>query len=258
MQTKTLSIITPVFNDYEGLRRVCQSLETQSSNDFEHIIVDGSDNNYRLNNSVLDNITNQKLIQEPDKGIYDALNKGTSVADGQWIMVLHCNDALSTPKSIENIISELQRVECDVLFCKVRMKVRALGGFFERIYSASRMTNLGLRIGVFPPHTGMVVKNTFANSVGPYSLEFKCASDVDFMIRCFTKSKACISYCTLVAVNMAPPDTSRISYFNQALKSSELYKILSNNRLQSRRWLLSLRYLHRISQFRIQPNCREG
>lgn len=104
---KTLSIVTVTLNDAERLKKTIQSL-SQFYNKalFEHIIIDGgsSDGTKRIVEN-LPSIKNLKFRSEKDGGIYDAMNKGLSLAQGKWVLFLNCGDImLYTPEEVSNVL----------------------------------------------------------------------------------------------------------------------------------------------------------
>lgn len=102
-----LSIITVNYNNKEGLRRTLKSVKLQTCRDFEFIIIDGgsTDGSVELikeNEGYID-----YWISEPDKGIYNAMNKGISIAQGEFCQFLNSGDWLSSNIVIESILPYL-------------------------------------------------------------------------------------------------------------------------------------------------------
>lgn len=113
-----LSIITINYNNREGLRKTIESVVNQTWNDFEYIIIDGgsTDGSVDIIREFADKI--DYWVSEPDKGIYNAMNKGVAVAKGEYIQFLNSGDCLSTSNAIEEITPNLRDV--DILFAKMR------------------------------------------------------------------------------------------------------------------------------------------
>ncbi len=101
-----VSIITATYNSATTLSDTLLSLDLQSYNDIEYIIIDGAsrDSTLELINSVSRRVT--KIISEPDKGIYDALNKGIRAATGDIVGFLHSDDLLAYPDAIADVVDE--------------------------------------------------------------------------------------------------------------------------------------------------------
>lgn len=114
MQNKKLSIITVNFNNYKGLRKTIESVISQTFIDYEYIIIDGgsSDESVDIIKQYEDKIN--YWISEPDKGIYNAMNKGIIVSKGDYIQFLNSGDLLIS-KSILHDVFALNRNE-DILY----------------------------------------------------------------------------------------------------------------------------------------------
>lgn len=102
---KTISIITVVFNDKDGLERTINSVLTQSYSSLEYIIIDGGSTDGTLNviKEKQDKIS--KWISEPDKGIYDAMNKGIKMASSEWLCFMNAGDIFTNECVIEKVFS---------------------------------------------------------------------------------------------------------------------------------------------------------
>jgi len=102
---KKLSIITVCLNNKEGLEKTIKSVAGQSFSDFEFLIVDGgsTDGSYEVIQKNLDHIN--AWVSEKDKGIYNAMNKGTSMANGEYCFFLNSDDILASSNTLERIFN---------------------------------------------------------------------------------------------------------------------------------------------------------
>ena len=104
MQPK-ISIITICYNAAEDLARTIDSVRHQTFKNYEYIVVDGrsKDNTQSIINNNLDVIT--KWVSEPDHGIYDAMNKGIRMADGEWLIMMNAGDVFANPEVLTNVFA---------------------------------------------------------------------------------------------------------------------------------------------------------
>lgn len=112
-----ISIITINYNDAEGLRKTLASVASQTYTDIEHIIIDGGSTDgsvevireyeQSLVSSPSPFASRLKWISEPDKGIYDAMNKGVAKSSGEYLLFLNGGDALASPTAIEDVCPHL-------------------------------------------------------------------------------------------------------------------------------------------------------
>lgn len=102
-----LSIITINYNNEEGLRRTMDSVLKQSCSDFEYIVIDGgsSDSSRDIILACQDRLAH--WVSEPDKGIYNAMNKGILAATGEYCLFLNSGDTLISPESLKHSIESL-------------------------------------------------------------------------------------------------------------------------------------------------------
>jgi glycosyltransferase involved in cell wall biosynthesis len=106
-----VSIVTVCYNSSLVIRSSIDSVLSQSYTDIEYIIVDGGSNDGTLKivNQFADQI--QHVISEPDKGIYDAMNKGVELATGDIIGVLNSDDFYSSPDVISEVVNVFKHNE---------------------------------------------------------------------------------------------------------------------------------------------------
>ena len=116
-----LSIITITYNNLAGLRRTAESVLAQTVNDFEWIVVDGASTDgtkeyldaIAANNAGRANLQTCKfahlqIVSEPDSGIYNAMNKGIRLAQGEYIQILNAGDCLAAPDVTERMLNVLE------------------------------------------------------------------------------------------------------------------------------------------------------
>lgn len=112
-----LSIITINYNNYEGLKKTINSVVEQTYQDFEWIVIDGgsTDGSKELIEQYTEHFS--YWVSEPDKGIYNAMNKGIQQAKGEWLQFLNSGDWLYSNDILETIFS--QEWEADILYGNV-------------------------------------------------------------------------------------------------------------------------------------------
>lgn len=114
-----ISIITVVKNGVATIERTILSVVNQDYLDYEYIVIDGvsSDGTLTILNKYSDSIA--KIVSEPDKGIYDAMNKGISLAKGEWIYFLGCDDVLYNNSLLSDIFLSTQYKDYDIVYGNV-------------------------------------------------------------------------------------------------------------------------------------------
>lgn len=114
-----LSIITINYNNLEGLKKTVRSVMDQTWRDFEWIIIDGgsTDGSRELIEEVAARPDSQVSYwcSEPDKGIYNAMNKGIAKAKGEYLNFMNSGDCFFTNSSLKNVFSK--NISGDIVYC---------------------------------------------------------------------------------------------------------------------------------------------
>ena len=177
----TLSVITICFNNLSDLQKTCQSVDEQTVNPDEHLLIDGSTNE-EIVNWLLQNPqpAYRRWIHERDKGISDAFNKGIENATGELTHLLNSGDTYAVATSIETILnkfrgdSSLSWVHSQYIQHRGDMDVIS-GLPFEKgkLWKGMRMV----------AHPTMFIKNEVYKKYGMYNTDYKIAMDYDMLVR---------------------------------------------------------------------------
>ena len=180
MRKKKFSIITVVLNAKEDLIETIKSLKEQSHKDFEYIIIDGgsTDGTIEVINKNLDII--DKWISEKDSGIYDAMNKGIDLCEGNYIGMLNAGDKYM-PNALSTINGYLNSHNIDFSFGSVMKKVLRHGLRKYRIYWNFDFAS--------SHSSGFFIKDEAQKKLGKYNLKYKISSDYDLFYRMTVKEK---------------------------------------------------------------------
>ena len=122
IKRKFISILIPVLNDKNGLKKTLKSIFNQSFTDYEVIVIDGKSSDGTL--SVIKSFRKKikTFLSETDKGIYDAINKGIKLSTGKYINIINANDTYFNKNSLETAKKFLIKNNYDFLFGAVLKK----------------------------------------------------------------------------------------------------------------------------------------
>ena len=192
-----LSVITVVRNDLPGLVATSASLLRQTDCDFEWIVVDGASSDGCV--AFLESFRSMPLLwrSEPDRGIYDAMNKGTQLASGEFVIYLNAGDSFCGPDSISAVARALRSdSKADLLCC---------GAFYvcgdRRFLRPPRRLEASIWHTVPSVHQAMVFRRAFLDHP-PYDLGYPVSADYALAARCFVKGARAI-YLDTRAVDFA-------------------------------------------------------
>lgn len=172
-----LSIITINFNNLDGLLKTVKSVIKQSCQNFEYIIIDGGSTDGSKTYLETQEAYIKHLVSEPDKGIYDAMNKGIQKATGDYCLFLNSGDWLVDDKVISNI-SQIED-ESDLLIFQM---IKVYGPGKRKItnlkqLSLDRLTENSL------PHQSTLIKTSLLRKLGGYDTDYKIVADWEFFIK---------------------------------------------------------------------------
>lgn len=185
-----LSVITICYNSEETIERTIKSVLGQTYTDFEYIIVDGGSKD-----STLDIVQKyeplfegrMKWKSEPDKGIYDAMNKGIQRSSGDIIGIVNSDDWLE-PTAMESIAKVAGSVDyVNALICG-SMKFHYNDGRVQLFCTDEQKFNVGIKNYSFnygAYHPAIWVGKKVYENVGMFDTNYRTAADIDFIYRCY-------------------------------------------------------------------------
>lgn len=187
-----VSIITITYNAERFLERTMQSVLAQTCKDYEYIIVDGGSKD-----ATMDIVRRMEPLfegrlsyrSEPDKGLYDAMNKGIHRATGDFLWFINAGDEIFDNQTLQSVLVEGQRskVEADIIYGKVAI-VNEAG---EKVSEHHKKTPADLQRrsllnGLVVSHQAILVRRTIA---ADYDLQYRITADYDWVIKAVSRSK---------------------------------------------------------------------
>jgi len=178
MQPK-LSVITIVYNNVKDIERTMLSVLNQTYRNIEYIVIDGNSTD-----GTRDKIQTYKdrlaqFISEPDKGIYDAMNKGLSLATGDYILFMNSGDEIYAPETVTEVFET--ESSADIYYGETEMYDENWQSLGQRRHCAPEVFNWkSFRFGMSVSHQAIYIKRSLAQ---PYDLRYKYSSDIDWVIK---------------------------------------------------------------------------
>ena len=154
-----ISIITVCFNSEETIVSTLNSVLSQTYDEIEHIIIDGGSTDRTLD--ILDqyNFKNKIVVSESDDGIYDAMNKGIKIAQGDIITILNSDDIYQSSSTISEVMKDIiDNPEKDIFLGDVVFFNKNNFNKIFRYYSAKNFKSKLLLDGIMPPHPSSFIK----------------------------------------------------------------------------------------------------
>ncbi|WP_086868385.1 glycosyltransferase family 2 protein [Kosakonia pseudosacchari] len=243
-----ISIITATYNSEKTLLDTLTSLENQSYPNIEYIIVDGAskDATVELIKKHCSKIS--KIICEPDKGIYDALNKGINAATGDVIGFLHSDDLLAYNDALADIAETFEKTGCDAVYGDLEYVSKHDTDKRIRLWKSGIFSRIKMQLGWMPPHPSFYMKRTCYLEYGNFSLDYRISADYDSVLRYILLQRIAIAYLPKILVKMRVGGISNRSLSSMIAKSREDIHVMKKYRII---WPLALAYknLSKIPQF---------
>ncbi|HCZ9271953.1 TPA: glycosyltransferase [Vibrio alginolyticus] len=243
-----VSIITATYNSANTLADTLRSLEEQTYADIEYIIIDGAskDNTLEVVKSQCSRVTT--IISEPDKGIYDALNKGIQAASGDVVGFLHSDDLFAYPNAVQDIVTTFEENNSQAVYADLEYVSKDDTDKTVRLWTSGKYSRNELKKGWMPPHPTFYMKRDLYESCGSFDLSFKIAADYDSLLRYLWVNNVSMAYLPKVLIKMRVGGASNRSLSNIIQKTKEDIQALKNSSLSWPQAIL-IKNLSKIPQF---------
>lgn len=181
-----ISIIIVVYNAAKTLQTAMNSVLQQTYKNIELVIIDGGSVDGTLDILKKNPNENIKWISEPDKGIYDAMNKGIRISSGEWLYFMGADDELFDNKIFENIFKESDLKDIEFLYGNVKRgdNKKPYDGEFN--YTKLLKKNIS--------HQSILYNKNIFEKNGSYNVRYKTHADWDLNLRCFENKSISIKY----------------------------------------------------------------
>lgn len=244
-----VSVITICYNSSATIEATIQSVISQDYQNIEYIIIDGAstDNTISIVNKYRENIA--LVISEPDKGIYDAMNKGVRASSGDVIGILNSDDIYSDKNVISDIVKTFQTTKCDGVYADLVYVDREDTSKVIRYWKSGKYEDGKFLKGWMPPHPTFFVKRAVYESHDIYNTSFRSAADYEFMLRVIHKYKISLAYLPRVITKMRIGGESNVTLKNRIRANKEDRRAWEINHLQPRFYTLWLKPLSKLIQF---------
>ncbi|MBE6306085.1 MAG: glycosyltransferase [Bacteroidales bacterium] len=185
MDTPLFSIITITFNAATTLPPTLRSVEVQSYTNYEYIVIDGAsrDNTVQL---VEQSSLSVRLVSEPDKGLYDAMNKGLKMAVGEYLIFLNAGDSFHAADTLQRVAEAIGNNRPGVVYGETAI-VDAERRFLmmRRLRAPEKLTWRSFANGMLVCHQAFIARRDLAPL---YDLKYRYSADVDWCIRCMKQT----------------------------------------------------------------------
>jgi len=244
-----VSIITPVYNRVDCIAKCMSSVAGQTYTNIEHILIDGVSKDGTLD-VIKKNLNSRTFFfSAPDKGIFDALNKGLKKSSGNIISVLNSDDYFANENIISEVVNIFLETGCEIIYGDV--------GFFKsKDFKVVRRFNSGfftpdkLQYGFQPAHPAMFINKSIYDEYGGYETGFKIAGDFEFIARIFSTRKISSFYFKKILIHMRSGGVSTsFNLKSKILLNREILLACRKNGVKTNLIKILYRYFFKISEY---------
>ncbi|MBO6516850.1 MAG: glycosyltransferase [Bacteroidia bacterium] len=241
-----VSLVTACYNSEKDLEQTLKSVADQTYNNIEHVLVDGGSTDSTLDIiKRFDHVTN--WVSEPDKGIYDALNKGVQMATGDVIGFVHSDDYLLDNTIIASVVEQLtakpqvSAIYGDIIFVNDEGKT-------IRYYSSKSWSFKKMAVGKMPAHPSFFARKEVYDRY-LFNLNYKIAADFDHILRVSKDPEFSLEYIPLVTTAMRMGGASTDGIKSNIRINKEILAICKSNGVKSNYLKIYSKYPSRLLEF---------
>ena len=190
-----LTVITIVYNNVHDIERTVLSVLNQSYTNIEYLLIDGASNDGTL--EILKQYEGRigKLVSERDKGIYDAMNKGLSLATGDYVLFMNSGDEIYSSDTVEKIFAT--KPDADIYYGETEMFDENWTSLGQRRHrTPEHFTWRDFKFGMSISHQAIYIRRALTE---PYDLNYQLSSDIDWIIKAAKKAKNIVNVRRYVA-----------------------------------------------------------
>lgn len=249
-----ISIVTATFNSAATIADTLNSVLNQDYKDIEHIIVDGgsTDRTLEIVKSKAQVYGDRlKFISEKDRGIYDAMNKGISMASGDVVGILNSDDYYTSSDVLSTYAEIFSNKKVDAVYGDIHFIRENAPNRVARYYSSKIFRPSLLRFGFMPAHPSFYLRRGVYEKAGFYSLDYKIGSDFEMMVRLFKKNHITYQYIPKDVVTMRMGGASTNGVGSHFLLLKEDTRACKANGIYTLPLFILLKYIYKVFEFKL-------
>lgn len=228
-----ISIITVAFNAAETIESTLLSVAQQTFRDVEHVVIDGgsSDGTQAIVSIHIDRIS--KYLSEPDRGIYEAMNKGLALANGDVVGFLNADDTYASEYVLSKVAETMERFHLDALFGDVAFFRPERPDRIVRRYSSSHFKPDRIAWGWMPAHPTLFLKRHVFERYGTFRTDYRIAGDFELVARIFHDDTLRYRHMPEVMVRMRTGGISTGGWRNTLVLNREVLRACRENGIKT-------------------------
>jgi glycosyltransferase involved in cell wall biosynthesis len=250
-------VITVSYNSAATIGDTLRSVAAQTYPDVEHIVIDGGSKD-----GTQDIVREQgahvaQFVSEPDRGIYDAMNKGLARATGDVVGFLNSDDMLAGPDALAAVAAAFVDESVDAVYADLVFVDPVNTRRVVRYWQPGPYVSGSCRGGWMPPHPTFYVRRRILQANPPFDLEFRLQADFELILRLFEIVKLRTRYLPQILVRMRVGGATTGSWRNIIRGNVEAARACRKNGFRGGLLFMMTKTLRRLPQFLARPKARK-
>ena len=224
-----VTIVTVVYNNVKFVEEAVKSVLSQTYENIEYVVIDGGSTDGTI--GVIKSFGHKvaKFISEPDKGIYDAMNKGVGAATGDIIGFLNADDIFYDNAVVEKIVAAFKESNIDCVYGNLVYVGQKNTSRITRIWESRTFCDGLFEKSWTPAHPTFYCKKVCYEQFGLYRTDFKIASDTELMYRFLQKHHIKSKYINIIFVRMREAGVSSRGIKSTIIITQEMRRAIIEN-----------------------------
>lgn len=256
-----ISIITSTYNSAATVRDTFESIRHQTYQNYELVVVDGlsSDDTMDIVREYA-SIFGDRMIykSEPDRGLYEAMNKGYAMATGDVVGILNSDDFYSSVHVLETVAKAFSDSHVEAIYGDVHYVGHYDLRHISRYYSSRFFSPFMMRFGYMPAHPSFYCRKDLILSKGLFNLKYRVAADFDQLFRLLYVERLQTKYIPMDFVTMREGGLSNANLSSRMTIMDDHQEILRSHNLYTNFFLLSLRYIYKVLEVVVSPLAKSS
>ncbi|MBS1490496.1 MAG: glycosyltransferase [Bacteroidetes bacterium] len=245
-----LSILTVSYNSARTILSTFQSIRAQTYPAIEYIVVDGNSTDGTVDIIQANRDLIQKYLIEPDRGIYDAMNKAIGLATGEVVGILNSDDFYADETILEKVAHAFGDPSVDAVFGNLVFVDSNNLSKIVRTYSSAHWNPRKFAWGFMPAHPTFFVRRKYYEQLGLFKTDYKIAADYELLIRFLAVHQLKYQYLPLKMVVMRKGGVSSKNLKSNFILNNEIMRGCRENGIYTNAFMVYSKYFRKLFELR--------
>lgn len=226
-----VSVITVAWNAAATIADTCRSAAAQQHEPIEHLVIDGASIDDTVAVARRHLRAGGRIVSEPDRGLYDAMNKGFRLACGEVIGFLNADDLFADRHALSRVARVFRDPTVDVCYGDLVYVRQDNPDDIIRYWRSGRLSRASFAFGLMPAHPTFYVRRSVLERCGLFDLSLPMANDYEFTVRYCVRHRLKTAYIPRVQVRMRLGGISNASVKNVMRQNAAIFSAMRGNRI---------------------------